>query len=527
MTTTNNQPQKSPLKVVPPKSIAQPQTVVASAPTPKSAADSPAKATTASKSYGKWLMMLILVGGGVAISRLSITNYVRGEGEITSRTNERHRISMPMSGIVQLKVESNKPVEAGDVVAEVLSREIEGQIAEAERSLQQANASQSMAEERLKIAEKELDTAKSAVIISQRQSDKQQEEIQAIISGEKQPRIREIEQEIKSIESEIDAIKNVILGLESQIGGVQTEISSIELSRSSLHRILGIQQEKIARYQPLLQEKALPINHWEDAIEEEIRLSSQIDQLTSQIEVKQLQIGQLQSSIHERGNFIEQKSRSIAAKLEQIKAVEKQVEDLRDERDNDVEQYTTAQRSAETKVAAAFSEVENETERVAHAELELQRVRAIQGDLIVTTKTTGIILTPDLDLRHNTPLSVGQELMTVVDLAQLTAQLQIPQEDRNLVDLGQTVIFKLAEPNSIPYKATVEDIQPLITPDVSGAKRIMTVTILIDNHDNRLRPGSKGFAHIETGEMRVYQKVQHELNKIFNLDKYFVGFSKN
>ncbi|MCT7969175.1 efflux RND transporter periplasmic adaptor subunit [Laspinema sp. D1] len=527
MTTTNNQPQKSPLRVVPPQSIAQPQTVVAPAATPTSAADSPAKAPTASKSYGKWLMMLILVAGGVAVSRLSILNHVGAEGEVTSRTDERHRILMPMSGIVKLKVGSNEPVEAGDVVAEVFSQEIEGQIAEAERSLQQANASQSTAEERLKIAEKELDAAKLAVVLAQRRADKQQQEIQAIISGEKQPKIREIEQEIKSVESEIDAIQNVIVGLESQISGVKTEIYAIELNRSSLERFLGINQEKIARYQPLLEEKALAINHWEEAIEEEIRLSSQIDQLTSQMDVKQLQIDQLQSSIHERGNLIEQKSRSIAAKREQIKAVEKQVEDLRDERDNDVEQYTAAQRSAETKVAAAFSEVENEIERVAQSELELQRVRVIQDDLVVTTKTTGIILTPDLDLRHNTPLSVGQELMTVVDLAQLTAQLQIPQEDENLIDLGQTVIFKLAQPNSIPYKAIVEDIQPLITPDVSGAKRIMTVTILIDNHDNRLRPGSKGFAHIETGEMRVYKKVQHELNKIFNLDKYFVGFSKN
>ncbi|MCT7973679.1 HlyD family efflux transporter periplasmic adaptor subunit [Laspinema olomoucense] len=527
MTTTNNQPQKSPLKVVPPKSIAQPQTVVAPVATLTSAAASPAKAPTASKSYGKWLMMLILVGGGVAISRLSIINYVRGEGEITSRTDERHRILMPMSGIVKLKVGSNEPVKAGDVVAEVFSQEIEGQIAEAERSLQQANASQSMAEERLKVAEKELDGAKLAVTMAQRRADKQQQEIQAIISGEKQPRIREIEQEIKSIESEIDAIKNVILGLESQIGGVQTEISAIELSRLSSQEILELQQGKIARFQPLIEEKALALEHFEEAKKEEIRLRSQVDQLTSQMEVKQLQIDQLQSSIHERGNLIEQKSRAIAAKLEQIKAVEKQVEDLRDERDNDVEQYTAAQGSAETKVAAAFSEVENETKRVAKAELELQRVRAIQGDLIVTTKTSGIILDADLDLRHNTPLSVGQELMTVVDLAQLTAELQIPQEDRNLIDLGQTVIFKLAEPNSIPYKATVEDIRPLITPDVSGAKRILTVIILIDNHDKQLRPGSKGFAHIETGEMRVYQKVQHELNKVFNLDKYFVGFSKN
>lgn len=527
MTATNNQPQHSPLKVVPPKSRAKAPAVTPPQGTSTSSTPTPAKAPASPKPYGKWLMMVLLLVGGAAIAQMPIPNYVRGEGEITSRIEARQRITMPVSGTVQLKVKSHQLVTAGEVVAEVASPDLDNQIAEAERNLQQGKALLSAAGKRLTIAETRLEAAKTNEAISLERAKKQRQEIEAIVSGEKLPRIRQLEREMEGIESEIAGIRNEIDGVESQITGIQEEIEEIERDRLGLQEEFQTVQKLLEAYEIAAAEGALSKAKVWETQREESAIKSQIEQRSDRIDVKRQQIRQTESEIRQRENLIEQKYRLIEAKAEQIKEIEKQVKDLLSDRENEVEQQVAARRSAETEVAAAKTAVDSEMQQLSQAEAELKRLRDRQTELTLNTNTTGTVLTSDLDLINNTTLPFGEEILQIVDLAQLTATVQIPQEDGNLVKLNQPVVFTLRDPYSPKYKATVTEILPKIVVDESGSNPMLTVQILIDNQNNSLLPGSEGFAHIATGEMRVYEKVKHEFDKLFELNKYFPGFSDN
>lgn len=526
MSSNPNQPQKSPLKVVPPKSLVQPPIPPTAPASPTPEAVPPAKPPAASPFYRKGLMLLFLLVGGVAIAQISIANHVTGAGTITSRSYERHHVKTSVAGTVNLKVKSNGLVTEGDIVAEVYSAEIEQQIAEAEQSLQQASSALNDAKSRVKRGEMQLLKAKQDVAIARSRAEKKQAEFEEIISGNNSPQIRQLEEEINSIESEIAGARNNQIGIENQISGIQHEIAALEVNYTSYQENLEILQLEIERYQEVLREGALAQNEFNKSQKEENILKSQINQQMSQMEVKRQQIRQYESEIRQRENFIQQKQGLIAAKYQQIQEVKNKVEELRDERANELEQQLALQSAVETEVEAAVIQITNESERVAKAEAELARLRDRQQDLILKSKITGTVVTPDLDLLDQAPVQMGQQLIEIVNLSQLTATVEVSQEDGNLVKPHQTVIFKVRDPYSPSYRAKVQDISPKIASDPSGTNPMLTLTILIDNHDQSLRPGSEGFAHIETGQMRVYQKAQHELNKLFNWDKYFVGFSQ-
>jgi len=73
---------------------------------------------------------------------------------------------MLVSGQLTLKVKSNEPIKEGDILAEVSSPEIETQLAEAERNLQQGNAALLATQKRLTIVQTRLEEAQNNVAIA-------------------------------------------------------------------------------------------------------------------------------------------------------------------------------------------------------------------------------------------------------------------------------------------------------------------------------------------------------------------------
>ncbi|WP_199247192.1 HlyD family secretion protein [[Phormidium] sp. ETS-05] len=524
--TAVNKPQKSPLKVVPPKS---PNPAPIGTPTPPPAQKTPTtpeptKSSPAPKADGKWFIMALMVVGVGAIAAMPFTNYVRGEAEITDQEGARERITIPISGMVKIKVKTNQVVAARDVVAEVTSAEIENQIADAERQRQQAVASLAAAENYLPIAEKQLEEAETAEAIARSRADKQQQEIQAIISGENLPKIRELEREIEIIEQEIASIhNNDIRRIQIEIVSIQKEIEGIEINTSRLSEQLKEVEKRLSKLQGLAADGLFPSEDPRilELNNQKTSLTSQIEQQTiSQIPVKRQEILAKESEIRQSESLIEQKYQLIAAKREQIQEVEKQVRDLSDERENDIEQQVAARRRAEEELEAARGKVESEKQLLTEAEGELQRLETrMKTDLILRTPVGGTVLTQNLDLLNNTTIQAGQEILRIADLRQLPAEVKIAQEDANLINTGQIAIFKLRGSSSSEYQAIVQEKTSVIDTDESGRPRL-TVKISIKNQENQLLPGTAGYVHIATGEMRVYQKVWLEVNKVLNLGKY-------
>ncbi len=522
--TAVNKPQKSPLKVVPPKS---PNPAPIETPTAPPAQKTPTtpeptKSSPKPKADGKWVIMALMVVGVGAIAAMPFPNYVRGEAEIIDQEGARKAITIPVSGVVKIKVKTNQLVTAGDEVAEVASPEIENQMADAERQRQQALASLAAAKNDIPIAEKQLEEAKTAEEIARRRAEKQQQEI-AAISEEKLPKIREIEREIAIIEQEIASIRNNdIPRIQIDIVSIQKEIEGIKLNNSRLSDQLKKVEERLSKLQGLAAQGLFPSEDPRilDLESQQNSLTSQIEQQTIiQISVKQQEIEAKQSEIRQSESLIEQKYQSIAAKREQIKEVEKQLQDLSDERENDIEQQVAARRRAEEEVAAAVRKVESEKQLLVQAEGELQRLETRAAELILRTPVGGTVLTDDLDLLNNTTIQAGEEILRIADLRQLPAQVKIAQEDADLINTGQPAIFKIRGIYSSEYQATVQDIPRVIVTDESG-KRELKVKISIENQANQRLPGTAGYVHIETGEMRVYQKVWLEVNKVLNLGKY-------
>lgn len=117
-------------------------------------------------------------------------------------------------------------------------------------------------------------------------------------------------------------------------------------------------------------------------------------------------------------------------------------------------------------------------------------------------------------------LQKGEEILSIANLKQLTAKVQIQQEDLSLVKRDQPVSFKLQDGGAGKYRANVNKISPIIQSDTPGAAPMATIEILIDNEDNRLLLEGKGYAHIQTNKMRIYQKIGHELGKLFDFGKF-------
>ena len=474
-------------------------------------------------SLGSWLMLGFLVAGGWTIGNMPVTNYVTGEAEITSKTNARQRFTMPIAGTVQILVESNELVKPGERIANIISPELERQIAEKKRLWQQAEGALRAAEQKFVIAETRLDAARSEEAIASRRAEKKREEIEAVAYGDGLPKSRQIEHEIEAMNKEIAGIEDEMAGTRERIGAVESEIAAIENNIAGFREQLIIVEDSLANRQELVDEGALA----KDSPEmrglrmQRADFQNQIKEQGNQIRAKERQIAQIESEIRSRESLIEQKYRQIDAKSEQILEVEKQMQDSLGEREDELEMRSAARRSAEKEVTAAAAEIQTQHQAIADWQTELEILEEQKKDLIVIAEHRGTVLTDELDLKNNTRLEAGQEILSLVDLEQLTATVKIEQEDKNLVAVSQPVSFKSRTPDSPNYKATVESPASFVAPETPGGKPVWTVQIKIDNANRILLPGEKGYAHIKTGEMLIYQKAKHEVEKLLDLDKYF------
>jgi hypothetical protein len=110
---------------------------------------------------------------------------------------------------------------------------------------------------------------------------------------------------------------------------------------------------------------------------------------------------------------------------------------------------------------------------------------------------------------------VGREILSVVNLSNLTGLVEIKQEEIDLIDQTLPVTFKPRQATVNQYQAKIADIQPVIQSDESGQNSVLQIRITIENDDRQLQPGLEGVAHIETPKLRVYQKISREVLKLF------------
>ena len=440
---------QSPFRVVPPKQTEPAAKTAPPTPQPEEPQEEP---PLISRSHRKWLMVGAIMLGVVGLGFIPITNYVTGETIITSTLKSRQLVTMPVSGTVRIPVDSNDEVKPGDLVLQILSDDLDNQLAEATITLEQQKAALRESEQQFQLAKKRYNEAVATARISQQRASQLQADTRGIVSGTPPPLIQQLQQELK---------------------GLIVKVTK--------------QKEQLTRYQSIAAEGAIAL-----------------DALT------RLEIG------------IAETEMLIHSKREQIAAASKRVTEESAQQNADFARMITGVSSAEEQIRAAKTSVENQRLLVKSQTLRWQQLAAQKQRLTVTATTTGIVVTPDLGQRDGRYLPSGAEIMEIADLEKLTAKVQVLQEDASLIQPGDSVSFHARGDDTRPYQAVVQskDIAAIVQTNETKPRPTLLVKILIDNDEDRLRPGVQGYAHINTGKMPLYKKLRHEFLKLVPISKW-------
>ncbi|MBD2579798.1 HlyD family efflux transporter periplasmic adaptor subunit [Oscillatoria sp. FACHB-1406] len=431
---------------------------------------------------------IILVIG--AIGYIPIPNYVTGDTEISSRINKRQQVTMPVSGRLKLHIGPNQLIRENDLIAEVESDERDNQRITKEEELVKAKQSVFIAQQQLEVARTRLGFAQNGEAIARDRANRQVTDLR---NPDTVPLLRRLESE-KAI-------------VPSEIGQIEAEIFSIQADMTGLQNQLILADQKFRRYESFNKDGIIPQNELEAVLERKKSLESQIQQRQGLIASKQSQI--------------QQKQGSLAVKDEQVKEARKQMSDT-------LYNYQDALTQARSDVETARREVEKEQinvqtqqQYVQKLEESLVQLQGQQNNLKLYANISGTATSENLDLLENNNLEMGKVVLDIVDMRNLSAEVLIRQEDKDFIKPGAKVQF-VEHGGTVRYKAIVEDkgILPVVRTPEKQQKPMLKVIITIENKDMLLRPGMTGYAHIKTGELRIYQKVGHELNKLFNVGKY-------
>lgn len=513
----------SPLQVVPPN-----QTPPQASDRPATAPPTPSEPDAKPDRSRRWAIVGATAIGLGVLGFVPLPNYVTGEATIESRENERQKVTVPPeAGIVHLKVRQNDRVRPGDVVAEIENRELEDRLAEVERSLQQEQSNLRIARQELDVAQAQLSAAEWETANAERRLDRHRSDTAALTAGTGLPQSRQVERQMEGMTYEIAGYQDEVARLEREISEIEARQQALSGELNLLYRDVDTAQASLDNLNTLVSEGGLArdgilINERRNRLSD---LQRQVVQKEGERQQNAARIAQIQQQIARTRNQASQVERQVAARGEQIEEVQWQFDrDELDVRDR-YESRMAARMSVSEEVEAAALRVQTHEAAIDALDEQLSELQARKDSLTLRATTPGTVFTQGLDLRDGSYLNAGEEILSIVDLDNLDAKVQVDQGDKNLVDVGQPGQFRTPNQGSIRYAARVEEIQPKIDSDTPGAKPVLEVTLRMDNRDGFLSPGQTGHVHIRTENRNLYQKVRHQFGKLVDLPRYFPWLS--
>lgn len=460
MTSTNlpnNNNSRPPLKVVPPqlKNVESSQPISTPSTQPQPQNKLP---------IIRGVMMSGLLVSLGFISLINVPHAVPGTVSVDSTPKSRGTVYMQLSGTIKrVLVEPNSLVKVGQPIVEIESDELKKEIEDIELKLAESKVAVAQAKESIEPLKAELNMAQVDELATRQKAEQIQDELEQIDRGNSPPRIRMIE----------------------------SEIAGLYADSENLQESLNIVNKTASRYENAIQEGAIAVAKRDEFELEHNSLKRQSENIQHQIRTKQEQIQavrlDMEKDLSQQLALVEQKAATTQKALEQIQE--------------------------------AAAEVTNRTQLVEQLTTNLERIKAKQQHLVLVAETSGIVITDELDKLQSQKLNAGTKILDIVDDQQLTAIVQIAQEDKPLVKLDAGVTFYPQNPDLEPYSAKVQRIDPVVTTDETG-KPFVNVYIAVNNSDRGLKPGETGYAHITSEPMPIYQKAGRELRKLFPRGKW-------
>lgn len=180
---------------------------------------------------------------------------------------------------------------------------------------------------------------------------------------------------------------------------------------------------------------------------------------------------------------------------------------------NNLEEAEAKRREAEARIALVRKqspESRNEQMEVFHlrdagaqeAVIEkLQAELAQLDDLLARTKIyasiSGTLTTYRFQEKIGDFLEEGADVCEIANDDQVVVEMPVAEKDIDVIELGQDVKFKVRGYPTRSFRATVDEIAPVATPD--GNRSTILLRAYVDNHDRILKPGMTGVAKIYCG----------------------------
>ncbi len=340
-----------------------------------------------------------------------------------------------------------------------------------------------------------------------------------------------------------------------QPGEIVAKLSSLELDReiatveeqlNQAHQTLAAAKtEQIRAQAQLLEVTGVAAATEAKAKRERDRSSALIaGKLTPEIQILETQSNRLQEQIpeiekrlqryqnlYEQGAISRERKDNVESELKDIQSaltaknqeIESAKQQQRD-RATDLQNETSSQQTtidASRMIAQAETQMTAQQNAIATIEKRLKQLQTQQESLTLRSTKAGVILTNDLDLRRNQELKPGEDLLLeIADLTELTATVEIKQEDLEYVEIDKPVTFRPLQAKLRPYKATVKRILPKIQNDPNQLNRVALIQIVVNNSDGKLNPGASGYAKIWSEQIPLYQRLGRELMRLVPLERF-------
>lgn len=322
---------------------------------------------------------------------------------------------------------------------------------------------------------------------------------------------RDVEQQIADVK---DKLATAYRELEAA-GRAQVQAQASLIEASAKQQAIELQAQRTSNRVAAMEQGTLP-PEVQTLVIEQHRLEGQLQESNTQVERYQVLYQQGAVSLSDLENRqVEYRNleRDLADKQAQIHLAQQQLHDTAsDNLLNAGAQAGAVTASQMVSAAAAHLEVYQQT--IVLLNQRLQELVAQQQSLVLRASTEGTVITSDLDLLVGQETRPDSTLLQIANLKQLTANVQVQEDDLNFVQVGAPVTFRPRQSKLEAAAARVDAVLYNVQSDDTKQQRVATVRVVIENPQGRLRPGSSGYAKIFSQWMPLYQRVGRELLKL-------------
>ena len=135
------------------------------------------------------------------------------------------------------------------------------------------------------------------------------------------------------------------------------------------------------------------------------------------------------------------------------------------------------------------------------------------GQLEIRSPLDGIVLTGDLRKLEGAPLRIGQTLFEIAPLDDMTAEIEVPDEDVAFVAKDQSVEMRFEAYPDRGWSGTIGRLHP--RSETRQQNNVFIAEVQLTNSNAQLRPGMSGRAAIKVGSRSLGWVLLHRLRDRF------------